>query len=46
MNLHAQLSRLRRDCVNFVSSTYDRTDFTMPNALSIFSIVVFSNSWK
>ena len=32
MNLHAQLSRLRRYCVNFVSSTYDRTDFTMPNA--------------
>ena len=37
VNLHAQLSRLRRDCVNFVSGTYDRTDFTMPNALSIFS---------
>ena len=46
MNLHAQLSWLRRYCVNFVSSIYDHTDFTIPNALSIFSIVVFSNNCK
>jgi len=46
VNLHSQLSRLRRDFVNFVSSIYDHTDFTMPNALSIFSIVVFSNNCK
>ena len=41
VNLHAQLSRLTRDCVNFVCRIYDHTYFTMPNALSIFSIVDF-----